>query len=103
MLSRQCELKIEQITLSLPKNEVEDLMGILDEVKELCIIDEDEFKLNYSSMVDFKFSLNNAVEPMKNEISIQKIIKVLSVLITKNCCKFRYKISPRANFIFLGI
>ncbi|KAL0272909.1 UNVERIFIED_CONTAM: hypothetical protein PYX00_005724 [Menopon gallinae] len=76
MLSTQCELKIEQMKSSLPKNEADELVGILDEVKELCSIDENDFAPHYSTMVDFKILLNNAVEPMKNEISITKIIHV---------------------------
>lgn len=75
MLSKQCEIKIDQIRNSKNDDEKDKLNNVLEEVEQLCSLDD--FDLNKSEL-DFKDSLKLAVEPLKKEIILYNIIKVFS-------------------------
>lgn len=76
MLSKQCELKLDQLRISTPNDQRQDLEGILEEVKELCDIEESDYETDPSTSLRFKTILTEAVEPLKNEISVRRIIEV---------------------------
>lgn len=76
MLSTQCELKLNQTESNLSGKELQEFLAIMEEVKELCEIDEDDLATNPASGGSFKKALTTAVEPLNEEISIQKIIEV---------------------------
>ena len=74
MLSNQCKLKLEQIKSAMNSDEVADLNDILEEVNELCATYE--LEPNITTTQSFENNLKTAIEPFKNEISINNLIKV---------------------------
>lgn len=73
MLSRQSELKLEQLRASSTEEEKQDLEGILEEVKELCDIEESDFD---SDGAPFKIAVEEAVDPLRAEVSTSAIVRV---------------------------
>jgi len=73
MLSRQCEIRIDQIKQGLSAAKLKEVQETLEEVQELCEIDEEFDRV---SLCNFSSSLANVVEPLKNELSIANIIQV---------------------------
>lgn len=55
----------------------EDLDGVLEEVEQLCSLDDYDLSLNTSQNIgDFRKTLSTTTEPLKDEISVHKILEV---------------------------
>lgn len=76
MLSRLCEYKLEQLRAGCTDQEKRDLEGILEQVKELCDIQESDLSPNFSDVTRLKIVLAEAAEPLANEISTARIVEI---------------------------
>lgn len=73
MLSKQCEIQLDTIKQSSPSHKLQELLDTLDEVNQLCEIDE-EFDDVESG--DFGTDIVKVALPLKNELSVDKILQV---------------------------
>lgn len=74
MLSRQCQLRLEQIQQSLPSDKLRELEDTLDEVRQLCEVDE---YFDSVEIEDFREAITEVAHPLRNELSVARILKVI--------------------------